>query len=46
MAVQPRIITVRRRERLFYIGMAVVILITVFAGLLRPIRSGGVGSQP
>jgi len=35
MAVQPRIITVRRRERLFYIGMAVTILITVFAGFSR-----------
>ena len=35
MAVQPRIITVRRRERLFYIGMALVILITVFAGFSR-----------
>lgn len=35
MAVQPRIITVRRRERLFYIGMAVAILITVFAGFSR-----------
>ena len=35
MAVQPRIITVRRRERLFYVGMAVAILITVFAGFSR-----------
>lgn len=35
MAVQPRIITVRRRERLFYIGMAIAILITVFAGFSR-----------
>ena len=35
MAVQPRVITVRRRERLFYIGMALVILITVFAGFSR-----------
>lgn len=35
MAVQPRIITVRRRERLFYIGMALVILVTVFAGFSR-----------
>lgn len=35
MAVQPRIITVRHRERLFYIGMAVTILITVFAGFSR-----------
>jgi len=35
MAVQPRIITVRRRERLFYSGMAVAILITVFAGFSR-----------
>ncbi len=35
MAVQPRIITVRRRERLFYIGMAVLILVTVFAGFSR-----------
>lgn len=35
MSAQPRIITVRRRERLFYIGMAVAILITVFAGFSR-----------
>jgi hypothetical protein len=35
MAVQPRILTVRRRERLFYLGMAVAILITVFAGFSR-----------
>lgn len=35
MAVHPRIITVRRRERLFYLGMAVAILITVFAGFSR-----------
>lgn len=35
MAVQPRVITVRRRERLFYIGMAVTILATVFAGFSR-----------
>jgi hypothetical protein len=35
MAVQPRVITVRRRERLFYIGMAVAILVTVFAGFSR-----------
>jgi len=35
MAVQPRILTVRRRERLFYITMAVAILITVFAGFSR-----------
>jgi hypothetical protein len=35
MAVQPRIITVRRRERLFYVGMALAILITVFAGFSR-----------
>ena len=35
MAVQPRIMTVRRRERLFYISMAVAILITVFAGFSR-----------
>lgn len=35
MSVQPRIITVRRRERLFYIGMAVLILVTVFAGFSR-----------
>ena len=34
MTVQPRIITVRR-ERLFYIGMAIVILVTVFAGFSR-----------
>lgn len=30
-----RIITVRRRERLFYVGMAVAILVTVFAGFSR-----------
>ncbi len=35
MAVHPRIITVRRRERLFYVGMASAILITVFAGFSR-----------
>jgi hypothetical protein len=35
MAVHPRIITVRRRERLFYVGMALAILITVFAGFSR-----------
>lgn len=35
MAVQPRIITVRRRERLFYVGMAIAILLTVFAGFSR-----------
>jgi hypothetical protein len=35
MAAQPRVITVRRRERLFYLGMAVAILITVFAGFSR-----------
>jgi hypothetical protein len=35
MAVQPRIITVRRRERLFYVGMALAILITVFVGFSR-----------
>lgn len=35
MAVQPRILTVRRRERLFYVGMAAAILITVFAGFSR-----------
>jgi len=35
MAVQPRIITVRRRERLFYMGMAMAILVTVFAGFSR-----------
>ncbi len=35
MTVQPRIITVRRRERLFYIGMAIIILVTVFAGFSR-----------
>lgn len=35
MAVHPRIITVRRRERLFYVGMAVAILITVFTGFSR-----------
>jgi hypothetical protein len=35
MAAQPRIITVRRRERLFYVGMAVAMLITVFAGFSR-----------
>ncbi len=35
MAVQPRIITVRRRERLFYMGMALAILLTVFAGFSR-----------
>lgn len=35
MAVQPRILTVRRRERLFYIGIAVAILVTVFAGFSR-----------
>jgi hypothetical protein len=33
--VQPRIITVRRRERLFYVGMAGAILVTVFAGFSR-----------
>jgi hypothetical protein len=35
MAAPPRIITVRRRERLFYLGMAVAILVTVFAGFSR-----------
>ena len=35
IAVQPRIITVRRRERLFYFGMAVAILATVLAGFSR-----------
>jgi len=35
MAVQPRSITVRRRERLFYVGMAVAILITVLLGFSR-----------
>ena len=35
MTVQPRVITVRRRERLFYLGMALAILITVFAGFSR-----------
>jgi hypothetical protein len=35
MTVHPRIIMVRRRERLFYVGMAVAILITVFAGFSR-----------
>jgi hypothetical protein len=35
MAVHPRLITVRRRERLFYVGMAVLITITVFAGFSR-----------
>ena len=35
MAVHPPIITIRRRERLFYIGMAVAFLITVFAGFSR-----------
>ena len=35
MEVQPRIITVRRRERLFYMGMAMAILVTVFAGFSR-----------
>ena len=35
MAVHPRIITVWRRERLFYVGMAVAFLITVFAGFSR-----------
>ena len=35
MAVHPRVITVRRRERLFYVGMAVLITITVFAGFSR-----------
>jgi hypothetical protein len=35
VAVQPRIITVRRRERLFYVGMALAILVTVFAGFSR-----------
>lgn len=35
MAVHPRIITVWRRERLFYVGMALAILITVFAGFSR-----------
>lgn len=35
MAVNPRVITVRRRERLFYLGMAVLIGITVFAGFSR-----------
>jgi hypothetical protein len=35
MAVHPRVITVRRRERLFYTGMALLILITVFAGFSR-----------
>ncbi len=35
-AGRPRVIlTVRRRERLFYLGMAVAILITVFAGFSR-----------
>jgi hypothetical protein len=35
MAVQPRLITVRRRERLFYVGMALAIAVTVFAGFSR-----------
>jgi hypothetical protein len=35
MTVHPRVITVRRRERLFYVGMAIAILITVFAGFSR-----------
>jgi hypothetical protein len=35
MTAQPRILTVRRRERLFYVGMAVLIAITVFAGFSR-----------
>ena len=35
MTVHPRVITVRRRERLFYLGMALAILITVFAGFSR-----------
>jgi hypothetical protein len=35
VAVQPRVITVRRRERLFYVGMAIAIAITVFAGFSR-----------
>jgi hypothetical protein len=35
MAVHPRVITVRRRERLFYVGMAVLFGITVFAGFSR-----------
>lgn len=35
MTAHPRIITLRRRERLFYVGMAVAILITVFAGFSR-----------
>jgi hypothetical protein len=35
MTVHPRVITVRRRERLFYVGIAVLIAITVFAGFSR-----------
>jgi hypothetical protein len=35
MAVHPRIITARRRTRLFYVGMAVAIVILVFAGFSR-----------
>ncbi|HEY3011914.1 MAG TPA: hypothetical protein VGJ36_04145 [Gemmatimonadales bacterium] len=35
MAVRPVVITVRRRERLFYVSMAVLIAITVFAGFSR-----------
>lgn len=35
LAVPPRGITVRRHERLFYVGMAVVFLVTVFAGFSR-----------
>lgn len=35
MTAHPRIITVRRRERLFYIGIALAIIATVFAGFSR-----------
>jgi hypothetical protein len=35
MAVHPRVITVRRRKRLFYVGMSILILITVLAGFSR-----------
>jgi hypothetical protein len=35
MTVRPRVITVRRRERLFYVGMASLIAVTVFAGFSR-----------
>jgi hypothetical protein len=35
MTVRPGVITVRRRQRLFYVGMAILIAVTVFAGFSR-----------